>query len=104
MPRKPAAVKPRNVPAADHVNRIWIELDNPYDKRYGDMTPDEFDAFMKAQCDRANLLLKKLGTLKRFMPGEHRGHKVYMLELEPNGTFQYCTDRGYWFNLDFLSE
>lgn len=74
-------------------NRIWIELEKPRDKADADK-----------QCELANNMLKRLSDhpekATEFWWSEHE--KQYCLQFGDNGGYIVLTDRGHWFNLDYM--
>lgn len=83
MPKKIAAVEK---PTAQ--NRVWIELEKPRDKVHA----DQISAL-------ANNLLQRItpGTDYKFFYSENKAMFCY-----GHITFEYLSDRGKWFNLDFV--
>lgn len=70
-------------------DRVWIEMDRPRDAAHAD-----------AICDKANRMLERLGVADTHRFWYHDREAIYCL----GGQAGYVTlsDRGHWFNLDFL--
>lgn len=83
--------KAKAQPTRPTENRIWIELDKPFDKEHADK-----------QCELANNLLKRLNGNEpgdsKFWWSEHEKRYCY----GGNHGYTVLADRGQWFNLDFF--
>ena len=76
-------------------NKIWIELDMAVDKEHALL-----------QCTLANRMLQKLGIdNQEFWVGDgSRGWYNLSIDIANDSGYIECTDRGHWFNLDFLAK
>ena len=80
-------------------NRIWIELDKGSD----DLSDEALLSFRSEQCRLANIMLKRLGfeDMEFFVSDKKPNHR-YCLIIDSAGQFLELTDRGHWFDLDFI--
>lgn len=85
MPKKQSA-QPQS-----EVNRVWIELEKPRDAVHAARI-----------CEKANRMLARLAddmpANSEFAWSEHRAMYMYGTSMG----YKYLTDRGEWFNLDYV--
>jgi hypothetical protein len=79
------------------VEKVWIEA-----PKFANMAESE------SWCKAANAMLRKLGvTYDAFWACDEQRYCATLLNvnLGPGGSgYQECSDRGHWFNLDYLSK
>lgn len=74
-------------------HRVWIELEQPKNQEDGEKRA----ALLSA-------MLKKLGVDRGIYPIVFWAHGSYCFTTADSGTFVEASDKGHWFNLDFLAK
>ena len=82
-------------------NRIWIELEYPSDKQCKELGVEKH-ALGNLRALLMTNMLHRLGAGKYTRVWWHASDFCYCLTEDSAGTYHPLSDKGEWFNLDFL--